>query len=138
MLTRFYLWPDSGPRRIALKRNSKFPQFAGQRVRRVHCYYEFDGDVLSYNARGFFFDFDKDGRPNEMDVLRAVMNAAHGGAKADAEKSRPIPRLAIVRAGEKSKKDYLAGHTWEPSEDDCALIEADLFGRKRIPLLRSP
>ncbi|HEV8466047.1 MAG TPA: hypothetical protein VGQ63_13725 [Pseudolabrys sp.] len=138
MTTRFYLWPDSGPRRIAAGRHDKYkyPQFAGQRVRRIECSYQFDGDVLHYYARGFFYDFNDDGRVNIMNELRAAMNAAHGGAKADTEKSRELPRLAVVRAGAKAKTDYAAGHTWEPSEDDCALIEADLFGTKRIPLLR--
>ena len=131
---RFYLWLDSGPVRYGLDNKKAYPQFAGQRVRRVECTYWFTGDVLNYNAIGAFYDFDEAGH---RDInLRAAMEATHAHSTVAKESRVAVPRLDVIREADKVRKDYTATHKWQLSEDDYALIAADLLDEKRIPMLR--
>ena len=124
--------PD--PVRYGLDNKKAYPQFAGQRVRRVECTYWFTGDVLNYNAIGFFYDFDEAGHRGIN--LRAAMEATHAHSTVAKEKLVAVPRLDVIRAANKVRKRLHGDHKWELSEDDHALIAADLLDEKRIPMLR--
>ena len=137
---RFYLWPDSGPRRmpmVCMDSKSLYPQYAGQRLRFVEVWYRLAGDMLHYHALGHFGAFDSDGRFDiEPQTMRAAMDMTRSAMVADRERRRKTPSLDVIRRASQCKKAYDAAHRWEPTETDLALIEADLFDEQPIPPMR--
>ena len=137
---RFYLWPDSGPRRmpmVCMDSKSLYPQYAGHRFRFVEVWYRFAGDMLHYHALGHFGAFNSDGRFDiEPQTMRAAMDMTRSAMLADRERQRKTPSLDVIRRACKYKKAYDAAHRWELTETDFALIEADLIDEQPIPSMR--
>lgn len=137
---RFYLWPDSGPRRmpmVCMDSKSLYPQYAGQRLRFVEVWYRLAGDMLHYHALGHFGAFDSDGRFDiEPQAMRAAMDMTRSAMVADRERRSKTPSLDVIRRASEYKKAYDAAHRWEPTETDLSLIEADLLDEQPIPPMR--
>jgi hypothetical protein len=137
---RFYLWPDSGPKRmpmVCMESKSLYPQYAGQRLRFVEVSYCLAGDMLHYHAMGHFGAFDSDGRFDiEPQAKRAAIDMTRSAMDADGERRRKTPNLDVIRRASKYKMAYDAAHRWEPTETDLALLEADLFGKQPIPPMK--
>jgi hypothetical protein len=125
---------------LAQHKRPSYPQLAATRQRTVGVEYEFRGGNLYMTPlQGSYMSFDGDGRPYQSTEDKiAIVERLDAFDAIEQEKCKPVPYLAVVRAG----KNELKRNRWQPSLTDKELIVADLLGRgrprdtKAIPILK--